>query len=68
MSARSPAGYQPISQSIDEVDEESDVGIVNQPSSSQSIRGSRRRTHPGSIDIKKLDNAFKRQVSPMFVP
>ena len=60
MSARSPAGYQPISQTIDEVDEEADVGIVNQPPSSRPTRGFRRHSHPGGIDLKKLDNAFKR--------
>lgn len=65
MSARSPAGYLPIAQSIDERDEEEDVGESNQASSSRPItktRGLRRPGRPGSIDLTKLDNAFKRQV------
>jgi hypothetical protein len=61
MSSRS--GYQPIAQSIDEVDE-ADVGEGNQASSSRPLtntRGSLRRPgRPGSIDLTKLDNAFKR--------
>ncbi|KAF5385849.1 hypothetical protein D9615_002528 [Tricholomella constricta] len=62
MSNRS--GYTPIAQSIDEADEEADVGEPNPGSSSRPItttRGPRRPGRPGSIDLKKLDNAFKRQ-------
>lgn len=59
MSARS--GYQPIAQSIEEIDE-GDVGEVDNSSSSQPPRG-RRPGRPGSIDLKKLDTAFKRSVS-----
>lgn len=66
MSARSPAGYLPIAQSINERDEEEDdVGESNQASSSRPItktRGLRRSGRPGSIDLTKLDTAFKRQV------
>ncbi|RDB16775.1 Phosphatidylinositol 4-kinase lsb6 [Hypsizygus marmoreus] len=61
MSSRS--GYQPITQSTDEADEEADVGEANQASSSRpnaGTRGLHRSGHPGSIDLKKLDNAFKR--------
>jgi hypothetical protein len=62
MSSRS--GYQPIAQPFDEVDHEADVEEGNQASSSQPLtttRGSLRRpVRPGSIDLTKLDNAFKR--------
>ncbi|KAF9461269.1 phosphatidylinositol 3 and 4-kinase-domain-containing protein [Collybia nuda] len=65
MSARSPAGYLPIAQSIDEGDEEEDVGDSNQASSSRQITKTRGLRRPrtsgsGSIDLTKLDNAFKR--------
>jgi hypothetical protein len=46
------SGYQPISQSIEE---EADVG-----DSLPTTRGLRRVGGPGSIDLSKLDNAFKR--------
>jgi hypothetical protein len=52
------SGYQPLSQSV----EEADVGEGVQPSPS-TRRLSRRLRAPrrGSIDLSKLDNAFKRQ-------
>lgn len=60
------AGYQPLSQSIDE---EADVGdISNQPGASADFgtragkANGRRRARPGSIDLGKLDHAFKRCV------
>jgi phosphatidylinositol 4-kinase type 2 len=53
------SGYQPLSQSVEE---EADVGEGVQPSPS-TRRLSRRLRAPrrGSIDLSKLDNAFKRQ-------
>lgn len=50
----SRSGYQPLAQTIDE--EEADVaeGFHNEP----SARGS--RNSRASIDLTKLDNAFKR--------
>jgi hypothetical protein len=61
MSSRS--GYQPIAQSTDEVDHEADIEEGNQASSSRPLtttRGLRRPVRSGSIDLTKLDNAFKR--------
>ncbi|GLB37089.1 putative phosphatidylinositol 3- and 4-kinase [Lyophyllum shimeji] len=62
----SRAGYTPIAQSIDEADEEPDVQEVDAGSSTKPMntttRGRRRPARPGSIDLKKLDNAFKRRV------
>ncbi|KAL0956588.1 hypothetical protein HGRIS_002726 [Hohenbuehelia grisea] len=56
MSNRS--GYQPLAQSVDE---EADVADDNQPpQAGPSTRGIRRAVRPGSIDLTKLDNAFKR--------
>ncbi|KAJ3570961.1 hypothetical protein NP233_g4066 [Leucocoprinus birnbaumii] len=56
----SRAGYQPLSQDIDD---EADVGLLGAasgaPPPTTSTRGST-RNRPGSIDLKKLDNAFKR--------
>lgn len=52
MSARSTTGYTPLSQDI----VEDDVGEVQASSS----KPTRHRIRPGSIDLKKLDNAFKR--------
>ncbi|KAG5653044.1 hypothetical protein H0H81_002561 [Sphagnurus paluster] len=55
------SGYTPIAQSIDE--EEEDVGTFNPGTSSApstNTRGLRRAGRPGSIDLKKLDTAFKR--------
>ncbi|TFK44679.1 phosphatidylinositol 3 and 4-kinase-domain-containing protein [Crucibulum laeve] len=53
--------YQPLVHSVDEGD---DVGDDNQPSTSTTrpgnTRGLRRAGRPGSIDLKKLDHAFKR--------
>ncbi|KAF8893365.1 phosphatidylinositol 3 and 4-kinase-domain-containing protein [Infundibulicybe gibba] len=54
MSNRS--GYQPLSQSIEE---EQDVGDLGQ-APSNATRGQSRSGRRGSIDITKLDNAFKR--------
>ncbi|KAG6842078.1 hypothetical protein C0991_002732 [Blastosporella zonata] len=54
----SRSGYTPIAQSIDEVDEEADVGDHQPGPSNRATRGHSGR--PGSIDLKKLDNAFKR--------
>lgn len=57
----SRTGYQPISQNVDD---EADVGLLgaggrpHQPTI--STRGLGRAGRPGSIDLKKLDNAFKR--------
>ncbi|THV05064.1 hypothetical protein K435DRAFT_713591 [Dendrothele bispora CBS 962.96] len=53
----SHAGYQPLAQSID--DEQHTVGG---PSSTtpHGTRGLRRKGRPTSIDLSKLDNAFKR--------
>ncbi|KAF8658260.1 hypothetical protein AX16_002036 [Volvariella volvacea WC 439] len=60
----SRAGYQPLPQTIEE---ESDVGEYNAneannsqlaPPASAATRG-RRRVRPGSIDLTKLDTAFK---------
>lgn len=62
MSGRS--GYQRIAQSIDEIDAEADLGEHNQPllprPATSTNSGRRRANRPGSIDLKKLDNAFKR--------
>lgn len=59
MSARS--GYQPIAQSVDEADHEADVGEASSSRPLTSTRGSLRRpSRSGSIDLTKLDNAFKR--------
>lgn len=60
----SRSGYQPITQSIDENDE-ADVGEENQASSSRPLtnargRSLRRPVRPESIDLTKLDSAFKR--------
>lgn len=57
------AGYQPLGQSVDEITQEVDVVEENLASSSLSVptRG-RRAARRGSIDLKKLDNAFKRQM------
>ncbi|KAF4620550.1 hypothetical protein D9613_000667 [Agrocybe pediades] len=49
------AGYQPLSAHEDE----SDIGTDNQPSASLPSP-SRRALRPGSIDLSKLDSAFKR--------
>lgn len=57
----SRAGYQPLSQ---DVDGEAEVGLleadVGAQQSAVSTRGLRRSGRPGNIDLKKLDNAFKR--------
>ena len=55
------SGYQPISQAIDE---EADIGdgVQRSPSSRRFSRGLRRAARPGHIDLKHLDNAFKRLV------
>lgn len=59
MSARS--GYQPIAQSVDEADHEADVGEASSSRPLTSTCGSLRRpSRSGSIDLTKLDNAFKR--------
>ncbi|THH04986.1 hypothetical protein EW146_g10024 [Bondarzewia mesenterica] len=59
--------YQPLPQSLDE--EETDVGEeglpapATQPSATATGRrgrGIKRSHHPGNIDLRKLDNAFKR--------
>ncbi|KAG6880346.1 hypothetical protein C0992_011097 [Termitomyces sp. T32_za158] len=56
----SRSGYTPIAQSIDEADEEADVGDLQPGPSNGRTRGRRRAGPPGNIDLKKLDNAFKR--------
>lgn len=55
----SRSGYTPIAQSIDEADEETDVGDLQPGPSNRPTRG-RSTGRPGNIDLKKLDNAFKR--------
>ncbi|KXN90620.1 Phosphatidylinositol 4-kinase lsb6 [Leucoagaricus sp. SymC.cos] len=53
-------GYQPLSQSVDD---EADVGLLGAGLAEQRPTSSPRglgRARPGSIDLKKLDNAFKR--------
>ncbi|KAF5355032.1 hypothetical protein D9756_005261 [Leucocoprinus leucothites] len=59
----SRAGYQPLSQ---DVDDEADVGLRGASSRTQpttsSTRGST-RTRPGSIDLKKLDNAWTESIA-----
>ncbi|TRM69794.1 phosphatidylinositol 3 and 4-kinase-domain-containing protein [Schizophyllum amplum] len=50
------SGYQPLAQAVDDDDALSDEE-ASLPSPS---RRGRRRARPGSIDLKKLDNAFKR--------
>ncbi|KAG5715947.1 hypothetical protein E4T56_gene20108 [Termitomyces sp. T112] len=52
--------YTPIAQSIDEADEETDVGDPQPGPSNRFTRGRSRTSRPGNIDLKKLDNAFKR--------
>ncbi|KAJ4002015.1 phosphatidylinositol 3 and 4-kinase-domain-containing protein [Lentinula boryana] len=52
----SRAGYQPLSQSIDETEDVDVTDELLQP----SRRGLRRPGRPGHIDLTKLDNAFKR--------
>ncbi|KAG6845386.1 hypothetical protein H0H87_009733 [Tephrocybe sp. NHM501043] len=56
----SRTGYTPIAQSIDEVDEEADVGDREPGPSNRHTRGRTRTRRAGTIDLKKLDNAFKR--------
>lgn len=56
MPARSSSGYQPLNQSIDE---EEDVGDAIQAPQSRPTAGTRGRRR-GSIDLTKLDTAFKR--------
>ncbi|KAG6917823.1 hypothetical protein DXG01_000883 [Tephrocybe rancida] len=60
----SRSGYTPLAQSIDEVDEEADVGDRQPGPSNRPPRGHNRSAgpsgRPGSIDLKKLDSAFKR--------
>jgi hypothetical protein len=55
------SGYQPISQGPDE--EEADIGdsanVPRSPAARRMARGLRRAARP-SIDLKHLDNAFKR--------
>ncbi|KAI0081899.1 hypothetical protein K474DRAFT_1748215 [Panus rudis PR-1116 ss-1] len=55
------AQYQPLSQGIDEEEEEADVG-EGLPTVA-STTGLRRANRPGHIDLSKLDSAFKRRVS-----
>jgi hypothetical protein len=67
MSPRS--GYQPLAQSVDEADEEADVGQVNQSDPDRPLtptRAQRRAARPGSVDLNKLDKAFKRYVDVLF--
>ncbi|KAA1471659.1 hypothetical protein DENSPDRAFT_837697 [Dentipellis sp. KUC8613] len=60
--------YQPIPSQADDEDSEADVGeelpqpvtSPTAPSRSGRSRGIRRLNHPGHIDLRKLDNAFKR--------
>ncbi|KAJ3896253.1 phosphatidylinositol 3 and 4-kinase-domain-containing protein [Lentinula edodes] len=54
----SRAGYQPLSQLVDETEDVDVTEELPQP----STRGLRRPGRPGHIDLTKLDNAFKRQV------
>ncbi|KAF8993668.1 phosphatidylinositol 3 and 4-kinase-domain-containing protein [Cyathus striatus] len=49
--------YQQLSQTVDE---DVDVGLDHATSSNPRQGGSRRAARPGSIDLKKLDHAFKR--------
>ncbi|KAG6862265.1 hypothetical protein C0995_002196 [Termitomyces sp. Mi166 len=56
----SRSGYTPIAQSIDEADEETDVGDLQPGPSNRPTRGRSRTGRPGNVDLKKLDNAFKR--------
>jgi len=53
-------GYQPLSQNVDD---EADVGLLGTGSRTRAMTSSTRgltRSRPGTIDLKKLDNAFKR--------
>ena len=66
----SRSDYQPLRQSFDDEDEEEreevDVGVEGRPAPAptaeptRSARGIRRAHHPGNIDLRKLDTAFKR--------
>ncbi|ESK85210.1 phosphatidylinositol 4-kinase type ii subunit alpha [Moniliophthora roreri MCA 2997] len=51
------AGYQPLSQSVDDEDV---ADVEAQASNAPTTRGLRRAGRPGHIDLTKLDNAFKR--------
>ncbi len=53
------AGYQPLVQTIDDED---DIGEGTQVPTSRAS-GRRRASRSGSIDLHKLDTAFKRCVS-----
>lgn len=53
-------GYQPLTQAIDEEEDVGD-GAEFQPSGPPT-RGLRRSVRPGSIDLRSLDQAFKRYV------
>lgn len=56
------AGYQPLSQSVDEAE---DVDVTEElPGQSTVLPPGRmeRTNRPRHIDLTKLDNAFKRQV------
>lgn len=64
--ARSTSGYQPLSQAEEHVSEDEtaeDDTHITQPSSN----GIRRANRPGSIDLHKLDTAFKRSVVNPFL-
>ena len=51
-----PAGYEPLPQSEDEPDVNGQNGV----SKSKSRNAPQRSQRPGHIDLRKLDNAFKR--------
>lgn len=53
------SGYEALPQG----DEEADVGAEGLQSPTTPRRGVRRAQHPGKIDLRKLDTAFKRCVS-----
>jgi phosphatidylinositol 4-kinase type 2 len=52
------AGYQPLSQSVEEADV--GEGVQPSPATQRLARRLRRAPRPGNIDLSKLDNAFKR--------
>lgn len=51
------SGYQPLRSTEDETEEE-----LGQHNESEGSRPTRPRLRPGSVDLTKLDNAFKRLV------
>ena len=60
----SSAGYQQLPQSV----QEDDITERQTPISNTGQRDKRWSTRPGSIDLKKLDSAFKRCTFRLFIP